>query len=608
MRKFNTKKLVITGLLALLIIIELLALGISKAEKTKEIELNVSDYEGKLKSCALKINAFDSGESGYYIVLPEFIDAKQIDKYIIEEKAIISEENEEENIIEETNKAENIVNETSIKATTEGTKTEKVPGDELYITQKELENQNISLQAIYKTKNVENNILYNTKLEQVLENEGKTITVQGYMPLNTTMQLNEIAEEASNILNKVSIENFMLQQTYNIKLINNDEEYVSNSQEDIYKIIISEMDETKDYQVFQIVKNVEDVATTTTQEIKSELVEKGLNFNIQSFEPFAIFESNLTTEIQEETQEETKVVEKEISTRAISATTKTWDGSIATSFSIGEGTKTYPYLISTGAELAYLASKVNAGTTYENVYFQLINSINLNGIEWTPIGNIANSFRGIFDGAGYTISNATITIGTIPTVLTTYGIFGSIGGGTTRTIVENVEFDSINVSLTATTGSGSAATSSTTTDKGYHIGIVAGTMYKNSSIINVIAKNSTISNTQRITLANSYFRVAIGGICGIALNTSSSETDPGAGARYAIENCYSDVDIDILIRDNNGNMPAFGQYATGGVIRYYSFTTCVANKLFIYRFNYIKGIYRPNFCIFKKCNFIYINK
>lgn len=98
----------------------------------------------------------------------------------------------------------------------------------------------------------------------------------------------------------------------------------------------------------------------------------------------------------------------------------TWDGSIATAFAGGTGTESDPYQITDGAQLAYLASEVNKGQTYENSYFVLTADIDLGNHDWTPIGNSFSDalfggteyslFAGNLDGKGHTISN--ISIGT----------------------------------------------------------------------------------------------------------------------------------------------------------------------------------------------------
>ena len=73
-----------------------------------------------------------------------------------------------------------------------------------------------------------------------------------------------------------------------------------------------------------------------------------------------------------------------------------------------------PYLISSPAELTYIAETVNSGTTYHGEYFKLTQNIDLTGVEWTPIGLyngndlVDINFEGIFDGGGHTIKGLTI--------------------------------------------------------------------------------------------------------------------------------------------------------------------------------------------------------
>ncbi|MCD8135966.1 MAG: hypothetical protein LUH01_08465 [Parabacteroides gordonii] len=88
-----------------------------------------------------------------------------------------------------------------------------------------------------------------------------------------------------------------------------------------------------------------------------------------------------------------------------------WDGSsIASNFSGGDGNEATPYLISSGAELAYLAKGVNDGSiTTSDKYFKLTNDIDLNDQAWTPIGRRGYYFQGNFDGDNHTISNLYIS-------------------------------------------------------------------------------------------------------------------------------------------------------------------------------------------------------
>ncbi len=88
--------------------------------------------------------------------------------------------------------------------------------------------------------------------------------------------------------------------------------------------------------------------------------------------------------------------------------TDVWDGTIATEFSKGDGTKDSPFVIETGAQLALMAKEVNSGN-YADAHFVMGNNINLNGIEWTPIGNGEHPFSGSFDGNEKSITNLNVT-------------------------------------------------------------------------------------------------------------------------------------------------------------------------------------------------------
>jgi len=76
----------------------------------------------------------------------------------------------------------------------------------------------------------------------------------------------------------------------------------------------------------------------------------------------------------------------------------------------GIGIPSDPYLIRTAEDLAELAFKVNAGSSYKDTFFVLMNDIDLipylerNNTFWVPIGINGASFSGIFDGTGHTIS------------------------------------------------------------------------------------------------------------------------------------------------------------------------------------------------------------
>lgn len=94
----------------------------------------------------------------------------------------------------------------------------------------------------------------------------------------------------------------------------------------------------------------------------------------------------------------------------------------------GSGTADSPYLISTPAQLQAMNSNVSA-------YYKLTADINLNGMDFTPIGNAdSGAFSGDFDGAGYTISGLSVFSGKYS------GLFGCNEG-----VIHDVILDDIYV-------------------------------------------------------------------------------------------------------------------------------------------------------------------
>ncbi len=96
-------------------------------------------------------------------------------------------------------------------------------------------------------------------------------------------------------------------------------------------------------------------------------------------------------------------------------------------FANGKGTEADPFQIASVADLVALATEVNAGNafnggTYASAYYKLTASIDMNNVEWTPIGTTDNPFRGDFDGAGKTLSNMYVSGSDV-------GLFGYIGSG-----------------------------------------------------------------------------------------------------------------------------------------------------------------------------------
>ncbi|MBU5477025.1 hypothetical protein KQI72_09910 [Eubacterium sp. MSJ-21] len=91
---------------------------------------------------------------------------------------------------------------------------------------------------------------------------------------------------------------------------------------------------------------------------------------------------------------------------------------------LGKGTGKEPYLIQSRDDLYHFRDLVNKGEKFQGIYFRQTCDIDLESENWEPIGNTSDeeSFWGIYDGNGYSISNLYITEQGYA------GFFGSLGG------------------------------------------------------------------------------------------------------------------------------------------------------------------------------------
>lgn len=142
-----------------------------------------------------------------------------------------------------------------------------------------------------------------------------------------------------------------------------------------------------------------------------------------------------------------------------------WDGVAVSESLSGEGTEESPYVIGSGADLAFLAGSVNGGESYGGKYFVLAKNINLNFKAWTPVGKVADkTFSGIFDGKNFAVENVTDSL------------FGYASGATFRNLTVNVKIEK-------------------TTMVG---GLVAQTKGSACTIENVIVKGSVASSAANV--------------------------------------------------------------------------------------------------------------
>lgn len=175
-----------------------------------------------------------------------------------------------------------------------------------------------------------------------------------------------------------------------------------------------------------------------------------------------------------------------------------------------EATKTYT--LKSANDLKWMAAQVNEeANTFYGYTLKLANDIDLKNAAWTPVGQKGSTFLGTFDGAGYTISNFTITAAETTSDYAT-GFFGHITPGQdgVPATIQNVKFDNATVTghhWTAVvagymTGkvSGCSVSNSTVTCThanddacGDKTGAVVGYLNESSKVLECSASNCTIT-------------------------------------------------------------------------------------------------------------------
>ena len=182
---------------------------------------------------------------------------------------------------------------------------------------------------------------------------------------------------------------------------------------------------------------------------------------------------------------------------------RVWDGSVASGFATGSGTRDDPYLIQTAAELALFRDIVNS--THPSICAKQVADIDLNNRDWKPIGMSATGFTGIYDGGGWAIEN--IRINQVSDVIQfnspfngkvqkiqVAGFFGVVGAGGRVRCVNISGKLSINKSYSY--------------DTGIYIGAIAG---ENNGYIE---ECFTTCNFEDFSIKNNDY-IGIGGIVGI---------------------------------------------------------------------------------------------
>lgn len=194
-----------------------------------------------------------------------------------------------------------------------------------------------------------------------------------------------------------------------------------------------------------------------------------------------------------------------------------WDGNAATEFSGGAGTVDDPFLISTPEQLALFRNKVNNGSS--TICAKLIDNVDMNNIDWDPIGLSSGGYNGTFDGCGYAIRNLKISriskgssLGSM--YLYGSGLFGIVGKSG---VVKHVNVDGV-------------ISTDETVSNNPDIGAICG---GNFGIIQECFSTVQIRDFNLKSTAGSSGHVNIGGICGVNAGT--------------VKNCYAIGSFDINI-------------------------------------------------------------
>ena len=211
----------------------------------------------------------------------------------------------------------------------------------------------------------------------------------------------------------------------------------------------------------------------------------------------------------------------------------------ADSYAGGDGSKTNPYEIATAEQLAKLARDVNNGNTFRGKYFKLTADIDLSGGIWMPIGkyyNYGNSnnrlFFGKFDGNGHVIKNMHIQWEDVDDkkAKSVWGLFSTLQGesSTNLTTVTNLIIEDARVEKKREFKLDGPS---------YNVGVVAGEIYGNTELSNIIIRGSEITDNNETYEINR--ETKIGGIAGNVQTDSNNET-------FRIFNIAADTKINML--------------------------------------------------------------
>lgn len=204
--------------------------------------------------------------------------------------------------------------------------------------------------------------------------------------------------------------------------------------------------------------------------------------------------------------------------------------------------------ISTVDQLKAFRDAVNSGNQYAGKTVKLTADLDLSSEKnWVPIGNLVaysgQSFNGVFDGGGHTISNLTCTDNTPKHAVA--GLFGSIVSGT----IKDLTVKNVNIKSTHYAAGIVAYTSHTPTIENCHVigGTISSTpekvdgSYDNGDkaggIMGYATANSTINNCTVQDVTITAYR-DIGGIVGYSVGNVTNNTVIDVTVKQDLTNGY----------------------------------------------------------------------
>lgn len=245
----------------------------------------------------------------------------------------------------------------------------------------------------------------------------------------------------------------------------------------------------------------------------------------------------------------------------------------------GTGTAEDPYLISDASQLRWFASQVNDNGK-NSICAQLTNDIDLNNVEWTPIGkNSSYPYKGTFDGQYHEIKNLKID-----SASSDQALFGYVNGGTVKNLTvsgsvkgagytagiigqlagaSSVENCVNKANITGSTNVGGIigrveTSSAKTVNACANFGEITGSSYVGGLVGNlyyaISLKNSYNRGNVTVTTSSGY----AGGIAGGVEDSAASAT-----------NCYTTG----TVTGNSDVMPAFGKKSSGSIANCYYLDT-----------------------------------